>query len=182
MPANRKSPVPVTEPRLRRTYFEVRYGQLHVHHAIPPGGGFDEHTTLICIHDRDATARTLLPLLATFGRTRSVYAPDLPGAGESDAPPAAERDPLSAAVAALGDFIADMRLRQVDLIGVGTGADVARAFAVKRGAEVRRVALLGQRSAGRPATAVTPSQPLLELPAAPLVALAGDPKLAEFLK
>ena len=28
--------------RLRRAYFDSRYGQLHVHQAIPPGGGFDE--------------------------------------------------------------------------------------------------------------------------------------------
>jgi pimeloyl-ACP methyl ester carboxylesterase len=167
MPANRKSSAPVSGPRLRRTYFEVRYGQLHVHHAIPPGGGFDESTTLICIHDRDSTARAMLPLLAAFGRSRSVYAPDLPGAGESDAPPPGQRESLVAAVAALGDFIADMRLRQVDLLGVGAGA------------EVRRLALLGQASGG---AAARPSQLLLELPAAPLAAQADDPRLVEFLK
>ena len=37
-------------PRLRRAYFECRHGQLHVHNAIPDGGGFDEQTTLICLH------------------------------------------------------------------------------------------------------------------------------------
>jgi pimeloyl-ACP methyl ester carboxylesterase len=178
MPANRKSSAPVAGPRLRRTYFEVRYGQLHVHHAIPPGGGFDESTTLICIHDRDGTARTMLPLLAAFGRSRSVYAPDLPGAGESDAPPG-QGEPLVAAVAALGDFIADMRLRQVDLLGVGAGAEVARALAVERGAAVRRLVLLGQAAGG---AAARPTQLLLELPAAPLAGQVADPRLVEFLK
>ena len=28
---------PVSEPRVRRGYFECRYGQLHVHNAIPAG-------------------------------------------------------------------------------------------------------------------------------------------------
>ena len=32
------------KPRVRRGYFESRYGQLHVHNAIPPGGGFEEGT------------------------------------------------------------------------------------------------------------------------------------------
>src|SRR6267154_649588 len=42
--------------RVRRGYFECRYGQLHVHNSIPPGGGFEEAT------------------------------PHLPGFGESDPP------------------------------------------------------------------------------------------------
>ena len=37
-------------PRLRRGYFDSRFGQLHVHYAIPSGGGFDERTTLVCLH------------------------------------------------------------------------------------------------------------------------------------
>jgi hypothetical protein len=31
-------------PRLRRAYHDCRYGQLHLHNAIPAGGGFDELT------------------------------------------------------------------------------------------------------------------------------------------
>src|SRR4051794_21687809 len=42
-------------PRLRRAYFECRYGQLHVHNAIPAGGGFDEKTTLVCLHASSGT-------------------------------------------------------------------------------------------------------------------------------
>ena len=29
-----------TQPRVRRAYFECRYGQLHVHNVMPSGGGF----------------------------------------------------------------------------------------------------------------------------------------------
>ena len=35
------------------------------------------------------TGRAFRPLLRDLGRDRSVYAPDLPGSGESDAPQAA---------------------------------------------------------------------------------------------
>src|SRR3954469_16226470 len=74
-------------PRLRRAYFECRYGQLHVHNAIPSGGGFDELTTLVCLHASSAPGRAFLELSKILGQSRSVYSPDTPGCGESDAPP-----------------------------------------------------------------------------------------------
>jgi pimeloyl-ACP methyl ester carboxylesterase len=182
MPVNRKVQPAESEPRLRRAYFECRFGQLHVHHAIPPGGGFDEHTTLICIHARGSNGRAMLPLLASFGRSRSVYAPDMPGTGESDPMPAQETDALQAAIAAIGDFIADMRLRQVDVLGIGSGAEIARGLGVQRSGAIRRLALLGEASAGRPAAAARPTQPQLELPSGDVADLARDQKLADFLK
>ena len=83
----------VLEPRVRRAYFECRYGQLHVHYAIPAGGGFDEATTLLCIPGAAGQGRFFRPLLLPLGRDRSVYAPDLPGCGESD-PSTAEQQNL----------------------------------------------------------------------------------------
>ena len=54
--------------------------------------------------------------MSLAGRDRSVYAPDLPGLGESD-PPAARPDAWPTMPRALGDFIDTMRLRQLDLLG-----------------------------------------------------------------
>lgn len=176
MPAKRNVPAAAAEPRLRRAYFECRFGQLHVHHAIPSGGGFDERTALICIPDAGSTARALLPLLASLGRSRSVYAPDPPGCGESDA--SSGQDAVAASVGAINDFIADMRLRQVDLLGIGSGAAVARALATQRQAEVRRLVLVGEQRTDAPRS----SQPRLELPAAEPAALARDARLEDFLK
>lgn len=128
-------------PRLRRAYFECRFGQLHVHNAIPVGGGFDELTTLICLHGAGATGRSFLALSTRLGRTRSVYSPDLPGSGESDGP----ANPLPAAghAEAIADFLDSMRFRQVDLLGSGTGAAVAAELALLRPKVARRLALLG---------------------------------------
>ena len=129
-----------TEPRVRRGYFECRFGQLHVHNAIPPGGGFEEGTSLLCLHGAGATGRIFTALLALVGRDRSVYAPDLPGCGESDAPPR----PLAVAdyAAAIGDFLDSMRLRHIDVLGQGAGAVVATELADTRTAQVRRVVLV----------------------------------------
>jgi pimeloyl-ACP methyl ester carboxylesterase len=128
------------EPRVRRGYFESRYGQLHVHNVIPPGGGFEEGTPLICLHGATGSGRTFKDFLALIGRGRSVYAPDLPGYGESDGPPQA----MSAAdyAGTVGEFLDTMRLRRVDLLAHGVGSAPAIELALTRGRQVRRLVLV----------------------------------------
>jgi pimeloyl-ACP methyl ester carboxylesterase len=128
-------------PRLRRAYFECRYGQLHVHNAIPAGGGFDELTTLVCLHASSNTGRVFLELSRILGASRSIYSPDTPGCGESDSPPA--QPALGEYAAAIGDFLDAMRFRQVDLLGMHSGAAVAAELAIARPNVVRRVVMVG---------------------------------------
>lgn len=126
--------------RVRRGYFECRFGQLHVHNAMPAGGGFEEGTPLLCVHDVPGSGRLFTRLLALSGCERSVYAPDLPGCGESDPPPGPQD--ISAYAAALGDFIDSMRLRQLAVLGVGLGALLAAELAITRAPQVVRVVLV----------------------------------------
>ncbi len=134
--------VPVaTGPRMRRAYFENSFGQLHVHDAIPAGGGFDEATTLLCFHPSPMSGRLFRRLLALMGRDRSVYAPDTPGCGESDGPP---RLPALADYAqAMAEFLDTMRFRKVDVFGYHTGSLIATELALVRPDIVRRVVLVG---------------------------------------
>jgi pimeloyl-ACP methyl ester carboxylesterase len=127
-----------SEPRIRRGYFECRYGQLHVHNAIPPGGGFDEATALLLLHHGPMSGAAFHRVLGPLGRDRSVYAPDLPGCGESDPPPG--RPSIADYAAAVGDFLDAMRLRQVDVAGYRSGALVAAELALTRPQAVRRLA------------------------------------------
>jgi pimeloyl-ACP methyl ester carboxylesterase len=140
MPKGPGKPALPVAPRVRRGYFESRYGQLHVHNAIPPGGGFDEGTSLLCVHATPRSAASLLPLLEIMGMDRSVYAPDLPGFGNSDPPPA--RPGIADYASAVGDFCASMRFRQIDVVGHQTGALVAAELALLMPTVVRRVVLL----------------------------------------
>jgi len=128
-----------TEPRLRRAYFDCRYGQLHMRYAIPAGGGFDEATTLLCIPGAAGSGRFFAPLLLPLGRDRSVYAPDLPGCGESDGGP----EPLTtiAMAEALGDFLDSMHVRHVDLLAHEAGVAIAATLLQQRPAQVGRVVL-----------------------------------------
>lgn len=122
--------------RVRRSYFECRYGQLHVHHVIPAGGGFEERTPLLALHAAAQTGRMFAGLLAAMGADRSAFAPDLPGFGQSDAP--AETLCVADHASAIADFLDAMRLRQVDVLGCGLGALVAVELALSRPG-VRRV-------------------------------------------
>ena len=131
---------PVTV-HLRKMYVDCRHGQLHVHAAFPSSGGFDELTPLVCIHPGPLSGRVFRPLLSDLGRDRSVYAPDLPGHGESDAPDS--RPSMAEYAAAVGDLIDTLRLRQVDLLGWQAGSLAAVELAIARPQQIRRVVLAG---------------------------------------
>ena len=128
--------------RLRRAYFDCRYGQLHVHQAIPPGGGFDEAAPLLCIPGRQGTGRFFESLLGPLGADRSIYAPDLPGCGESDSAGAAAGAEQYAL--ALTDLLDSLRQRQVDILAHAEGVETAVAIEKLRPhALVRRLACIG---------------------------------------
>lgn len=155
---------------LRRMYVDCRYGQLHVRSAFGSTGGFDELTPLVCLHDAPMSGGVFDALLPLLGTDRSVYAPDLPGFGESDPP----QDPPSVAdyAAAVGDFLDQLRLRQVDVLGCQVGAAIAAELAVARPAQVRRVVMVGAPvfdEAEREAFRLQPGPPVVRQDGAHLV-------------
>lgn len=138
--AKQPKALPTVTVRTRRAYFDFRHGQLHVRTAFPTTGGFDEQVTLVCLHSREGSSRSFARFLPEIADVRSVYAPDLPGFGESD--PAPSLGYADAARAVL-DLAADLRLRQIDLLGVRFGAAVALELAAGKPELVRRLVLAG---------------------------------------
>jgi pimeloyl-ACP methyl ester carboxylesterase len=126
--------------RTRRAYFDCRFGQLHVRTAFPTTGGFDEQVTLFCLHPDRSSSRFFARFLCEIADVRSAYAPDLPGFGESDPSPTSS---VADAAGAASDLASDLRLRQIDLLGVHNGADVALELAAARPELVRRLVLVG---------------------------------------
>jgi pimeloyl-ACP methyl ester carboxylesterase len=135
--STRMSP-PVTV-HLRKMYVDCRFGQMHVHTAFPSNGGFDERVPLVCVHSSPSTGRAFRTIGAELGQDRSVYAPDLPGYGESEAPESAPS--IAEYAAAVGDLLDTLRLREVDLLAHQSGSFVAAELAVSRPMQVRRVIL-----------------------------------------
>jgi pimeloyl-ACP methyl ester carboxylesterase len=141
-----KSSVPSNVVRTRRAYFDCKFGQLHVRTAFPTTGGFDEQVTLFCLHPVDASSRTFSRFLPELADVRSVYAPDLPGFGESDPSPTRS---IADAATAISDLANDLRLRQIDLLGIQYGAEVALELAAARPELVRRLVRVGVPTAER---------------------------------
>jgi pimeloyl-ACP methyl ester carboxylesterase len=129
----------VARVRTRRAYFDCRFGQLHVRTAFPTTGGFDEGVTLFCLHPEQSSSRAFASFLPEIADDRSVYAPDLPGCGESDPAPGVGYADAAAAVA---DLAADLRLRQIDVLGFRFGAGVALQLGAARPELVRRLVLV----------------------------------------
>jgi pimeloyl-ACP methyl ester carboxylesterase len=126
--------------RIRRAYFDFEFGQLHVRTAFPDTGGFDEQVTLICLHPEHSSSRIFDRFLPAIAGVRSVYAPDLPGEGESDSAPHSN---AAAAAGAILDLAATLRLRQIDVLGVQGAAGIALDLAASRPDLVRRLVLVG---------------------------------------
>ena len=103
-----KLSAPPMAVRTRRAYFDCKFGQLHVRTAFPTTGGIDEQVTLCCLHPMDGSSRTFSRFLSELAEARSVYAPDLPGYGESDSSPTRS---IADAVTAISDLATDLRLR-----------------------------------------------------------------------
>lgn len=135
-------PLPLV--RIRRAYFDCRFGQLHVRTAFPTTGGFDEQVTLFCLHSWSASSRSFDRLLPEIAGERSVYAPDLPGCGESDLGTCRGNADASAAIS---DLASTLRLRWIDVLGLHDGCGVALELAAARAELVRCVVLIGNPAA-----------------------------------
>jgi pimeloyl-ACP methyl ester carboxylesterase len=146
MPKTTKAQAPAQLAQVRRGYFECRFGQLHVHNSMPAGGGFEEGTPLLCIQDFAGSARAFAPFMALAGRDRSVYAPDLPGLGESD--PAGAHATVADYAAALADFVDAMRLRRLHVLGNRAGALIGAELALLRPAQVAALVMVSVPLAG----------------------------------
>jgi pimeloyl-ACP methyl ester carboxylesterase len=147
-------------------YIDCRYGQLHLTTAYPASGGFDEAAPLVFLHDDGGSGGDFSACAELLGVDRSVYAPDLPGSGGSDAPRG--RMAVAGLALAVVDLVEQLRLRRVDLVASGRGALVAFELAATQPQAVRRIVVAGSQ---QPATAI--AQPLLQLSPDPARMLEG---------
>jgi len=171
-------------PALRRAYFDCRFGQLHVYQAIPPGGGFDERTTLLCLPAPRASAASFQPLLAPLGSDRSVFALDAPGAGQSDPP---NTDDIAALAAAALDFLLSMRIRAAHVLADGASEGALAGLLAHAGDRIARVALCATAPGaaggldGRGVSLLRIAPTIAELGSGTPAAVAQCARLREFL-
>ena len=81
------------------------------------------------------------PLLAHMGTDRIALAPDTPGCGLSDPPPA--QISIAEYAEALGNAVDALDLGEIDIMGAHTGSRIAVEFALQRPKQVKHLVLLG---------------------------------------
>jgi pimeloyl-ACP methyl ester carboxylesterase len=114
---------------------QVGESQLHVRlNTDAPG------RPVIILHDIGASSRGLTDLIGGFIGRRPVYAPDLPGHGDSD-PADAEGSPLADAVARLSALHTQLAIPAADVIALGASAAIAAAWAESAPAEIASLTL-----------------------------------------
>ncbi len=123
-------------PSVKRTFVDGRYGQLHCRIAAPEK---PVRRPLVCLHMSPKSGRSYQDILPYLAKERVVIAPDYPGHGESDKPPAEPH-------VTVGDF-ADAAWQCVDvlcpgrvhMLGYHTGSMVAVEAATRRPDDVASV-------------------------------------------
>ena len=111
-------------------------GALHVRSRN--AGVFGETPPVVLLHMMPFSSTHFLPLIDALHADRDVYAIDLPGFGQSDAPP------QGVSVEAVAEAVkAALPSERVDLFGFHTGASVALALAMHNPDRVKDVLIAG---------------------------------------
>ena len=123
---------------IRKRYVDGPFGQVHLRES----GAGSGTVPLVCLHATAYSSRSFAALMREFGDARHVIAVDLPGYGESSAPPA----PLDIAgyARAVAEAVAEaVGNRPIDLLGYHTGVYVAAELALIYPERVRQMTWLG---------------------------------------
>jgi pimeloyl-ACP methyl ester carboxylesterase len=113
------SAAPVTRRVARRM---IRIGDRQVHVRFNAGGAGGP---VVVLHDIGQSSQALATLIDGFGGARPVYAPDLPGHGDSDGLDPEARDVIGALAQALDRTLDELGLTDIALIAIGFSAPVA---------------------------------------------------------
>ncbi len=123
-----------------RGFQSIAEGQVHYRYAEPAGS--TDSQPLVMIHASPGSSLQIAGLVAEFGKTRRVIAPDTLGNGDS-CPPAMAVPEIGDFADALGRFLDAMGLDQCDLYGTHTGASIAMELTIARPDRVRKLVIDG---------------------------------------
>jgi pimeloyl-ACP methyl ester carboxylesterase len=131
---------------IRRTYADGRWGQVHLRICGEVAGGSQGLPPLLLLHPTPKSGWIYEDVMPALAEGRIVIAPDTPGYGASDAPPAPAtmEDHAAALLALIRDLAAGgiIPAGPVDLLGYHTGSVLATAAALTEPEQVRRLILV----------------------------------------
>jgi pimeloyl-ACP methyl ester carboxylesterase len=128
-----------------RAYTKGRYGQIHYRVA----GSHGSRSPLLLLHPSPLSGYVFENFMRDIGRDRFVVAPDTPGFGMSDAP--ASPPEIKDYAEVMLDFIAEVGLGVVDVMGYHTGSLTAVEMSRQNPDVVRKIVMIS-------ATVFTPEE------------------------
>lgn len=124
---------------LDNKYIEVENFRLFYRHC---GKG----KPVVLIHAASASSRIWLPVISILKQKFSLFAPDLPGHGNSQ--PLNENDPIPDMPKVINDFMEKLSIKSADVIGASRGGLIGIQLAVRFPSKVKKLVLVS--SAGLP--------------------------------
>lgn len=125
--------------RVRRTYVDGSFGQIHVRIAQ---GASSQQPALYCLHQSPKSGLEFEPLLRAASAARTIVAPDYPGYGVSDPPPTQADASIEAYAAEMWRVADALAHAHIDLFGNHTGSKVAAEMAMQRPDRVRAIVMV----------------------------------------
>ena len=120
--------------RIRRSFSDGKFGQLHCRGVFPAAA---EKPPIVCLHMSPKSGRSFQEILPCLADNRIAIAPDYPGHGESDLPPAEPEvtleDFTETTLQVIDELLGDS---PVHLVGHHTGSMVAVEAARQRPGQV----------------------------------------------
>ena len=127
---------------IRRGFVDLAEGQIH-YRSVPNDG-----VPLLVLHYCPGSSKQMERIIAGFGTHRPVFAPDMPGNGDS-APPIPELPDIAYLADATFRVAEALGLDRFDVYGCHIGARIATEMAITRPERLRRVILEGFARAGQ---------------------------------
>lgn len=126
-----------------RQFVDGEYGQLHLRKAYPekmtqePG-----LRPLFCLHMSPKSGRIFDRFIQAFATDRMAVAPDYPGYGESDAPPAQPHVTICDYARNMWLVADELHIDTIDILGYHTGSLVAAEMAKQQPNRVGRIVMI----------------------------------------
>ena len=116
-------------PSVKRTFIDGPFGQLHCRLAVPRNA---LKPPIVCLHMSPKSGKSYHDVLGHLAVDRIALAPDYPGHGESDSPPAEPHVTIEDFAACAWTVVDAIGGGPVHLVGYHTGSMVAVEAAVQR--------------------------------------------------
>ncbi|NBC35356.1 alpha/beta fold hydrolase [Novosphingobium sp. FSY-8] len=130
---------------ITKAYAPSRYGQIHYRLCLPQGPV--SAPPILCLHQTPSNSHEWRALMPHLAQGRVVIAPDTPGYGMSDPPPAPTTIPdFAEHMLALTDHLAGAGVidgTRIDVIGMHTGSLIATQMGLTAPDRVRKLGLFG---------------------------------------